>query len=219
MVQQLVSVLPAGFVAEPRVNLGDFYEIDVCGYEDYSEDEPVINGHGIDNGRVSASVLAAPAPSLTLEAEFAEQYAYEVLIFDMERERQLVAAIEIVSPSNKDRPEHRQLFIAKCFNLLKEGVCVSIVDLVTIKKFNLYAELLTLLRGRDPAYGPTPPPTYAATCRKNVVGDKTTLDTWSFALTVGQPLPQIPIWLAPELHVMLDLESSYEETCRALRIP
>src|SRR5271165_3886871 len=49
-----------------------------------------------------------------------EQYAYEVLIFDLERDRRLVAAVEIVSPANKDRPESRQLFVAKCFHLLRQ---------------------------------------------------------------------------------------------------
>ena len=77
-------------------------------------------------------------PTLTLDAEFPEQYAYEVLIFDLERDRRLVAAVEIVSPANKDRPESRQLFVAKCFNLLRQDVCLSIVDLVTIRQFNFY---------------------------------------------------------------------------------
>jgi hypothetical protein len=67
-----------------------------------------------------------------------EQYAYEVLIFDLERDRRLLAAVEIVSPANKDRPESRQLFVAKCLNPLRQDVCLSIVDLVTIRQFNFY---------------------------------------------------------------------------------
>jgi hypothetical protein len=160
---------------------------------------------------------AAPAPTATLDAEFPEQYAYEVLIFDLERERQLVAAIEIVSPANKDRPESRRLFAAKCFNLLRQDVCVSIIDLVTIRKANLFVELLTLLNRRDPA-SETAPSIYAMTCRKRNTSEKTKLDTWSFPLAVGQPLPVLPIWLAATQSLMLDLESSYEETCRVLRI-
>ena len=95
---------------------------------------------------------APPAPTLTLDAEFPEQYAYEVLIFDLERDRRLVAAVEIVSPANKDRPESRQLFVAKCFNLLRQDVCLSIVDLVTIRQFNFYTELLAMLNRCDPAF-------------------------------------------------------------------
>jgi Protein of unknown function (DUF4058) len=138
--------------------------------------------------------------------------------FDANHDRRLVAAVEIVSPANKDRPDSRQLFVARCANLLQKGVCVSLVDLVTARSFNLYVELLALLRRRDPAFDPDPPPTYAATCRKKSAEGKTRLETWSFPLVIGQPLPKLPIWLAEDLPISLDLEASYEETCRALRI-
>lgn len=49
---------------------------------------------------------------------------YEVLIYDVEPDRKLVAAVEIVSPANKDRPESRQMFVAKCASLLQKGVCI-----------------------------------------------------------------------------------------------
>jgi hypothetical protein len=35
---------------------------------------------------------------------------------------------------------------------------------------------------------------------------------------LGQSLPALPIWLDIDLSISLDLESSYEETCRFLRI-
>jgi hypothetical protein len=45
------------------------------------------------------------------------------------------------------------------------------------------------------------------------------LQTWAHALAVGQPLPTLPLWLAESFAVPLELEASYEETCRILRIP
>ena len=77
--------------------------------------------------------------------------------------RRLVAAIEIVSPSNKDRPDSRETFVAKVAGLLQKDVCVSIIDLVTIRQFNLYADLLELLGQDDPQLTPTPPNIYAVT--------------------------------------------------------
>jgi hypothetical protein len=220
MVLQLGNVLPEGFVAEPRVHLGTYYEIDVNTFEKYDDLEPSLDAdQETTNGGVATVTWAPPAPSVVAEIEFPEQYAYEVLIFDLERERRLVAAIEIVSPANKDRPDSRHLFVAKCANLLQKGVCVSIVDLVTIRRFNLYVELLTLLGTRDRAFEPNPPPTYAATCRNHSVNGKTRLETWSSPLVVGQPLPTaLPIWLTDTLPVSLDLEASYEAACRGLRI-
>lgn len=218
IVEELAPRLPDGFVAEPRVHLGSYYEIDVCTFEQSEETELVTSPIRESNG-IAIAPEAPPAPTLTLDAEFPEQYAYEVLIFDLERERRLVAAVEIVSPANKDRPESRQLFIAKCFNLLSQDVCLSIVDLVTIRQFNLYAELLALVHGRDSTLGAAPLPTYAVTCRKRIADRRTKLDAWSFALAIGQPLPSLPIWLSDTQLMTVDLESSYEETCRVLRIP
>ena len=140
------------------------------------------------------------------------------MIYDVERDRKLVAAVEIVSPGNKDRPESRQIFVAKCVNLLQKGVFVSIVDLVTIRHANLYADLLALIHCAHLSFPSDPPSIYAATCRKRMVGRRTRLETWSHVLAVGEPLPRLPIWLNEGHAVELDLEACYEETCRVLRI-
>ena len=76
---------------------------------------------------------------------------YEVRVFDTKSGRRLVAAVEIVSPANKDRPEHRRAFVAKCAALIQNRVCVAIVDLVTTRTSNLYGELLELLGENDPS--------------------------------------------------------------------
>ena len=134
-----------------------------------------------------------------------------MLVFDQARNRQLVAAIEIVSPANKDRPESRRAFVAKCAALLQKSVCVSIVDLVTIRHFNLYCDLLEMIGHSDPAFQ-SPPEIYAATCRNRK-------SAWAYQLRVGEQLPTLPIWLNESTCVSLDLESSYSKTCKALRLP
>jgi hypothetical protein len=217
MVQKLADQLPTGYVAEPRVHLGSFYEIDVCTFENGSAKSSSGPDQGT-NGGVATATYAPPAPSLAVETEIPEQYEYEVLIYDVERDRKLVAAVEIVNPANKDRPESRQMFVAKCANLLQKGVCVSIVDLVTIRHANLYADLLALIGCSDPSLTSAPAPIYAVTCRKRALNRKTRLETWSHALAIGQPLPALPIWLTASLAVSLDLDACYEQTCRVLRI-
>jgi hypothetical protein len=217
MVRNLVDQLPKGYVAEPRVHLGAFYEIDVSTFENGNAPQSLSRAPD-SNGGVATAAYAPPAPSLAIDADIPEQYEYEVLIYDVERDRKLVAAVEIVSPGNKDRPESRQMFVAKCANLLQKGVCVSIVDLVTIRQANLYTELLALIGCADPNFTSDPPSIYAVTCRKRVVGRKNRLETWSHALAVGQALPELPIWLTESRAVSLDLEECYEEACRLLRI-
>ncbi|HQU44024.1 MAG TPA: hypothetical protein PK867_14490 [Pirellulales bacterium] len=87
---------------------------------------------------------------------------YEVLVYDRRRHARLVAAVEIVSPANKDRPESRRAFVAKCARLLRERVSVAIVDIVTTRTPNLYAELLDFLGTSDPRLGSEP--LYASAC-------------------------------------------------------
>ena len=223
IVQHLARVLPEDFVAEPRVHLGDYYEIDVCAFDQADgrlEDAPGVAsevGRG-GSGGVATATYAPPQPTLVLDADLDDQYQYEVLVFDQTRRRQLVAAIEIVSPANKDRPENRRGFVAKCAALLRQHVCVSIVDLVTIRRFNLYCDLLEWIGRSDPSFDP-PPATYAVTCRSHKVERQSRLAAWAYPLVVGRKLPQLPIWLTDELSVSLDLEVTYEETCQALRIP
>src|SRR5438309_1073106 len=154
--------LPRRYFAKPRVHSGSSTEIVVA----------TIEGEGVavsatveDNGGVATAVWSPPLPTLAVATDLPAQDVYEVLVFDEKRHCRLVAAVEIVSPSNKDRPEHRRAFVAKCAGLLRERVSVVIVDLVTTRTHNLYGELLDLLGQSDPALGPEPPPLYATACR------------------------------------------------------
>lgn len=130
----------------------------------------------------------------------------------------LVAAVEFVSPRNKDRPASRNAFIAKCAALLENRVAVSIVDLVTARKFNLYADLLAFVEQSDARLGASPPEIYAASCRWTWQDDKTYFETASQGLSIGQPLPTLPLWLSPTIKFPLELEPTYEQTCHELWI-
>ena len=94
------------------------------------------------------------------------------------------------------------------------------MDVVTSRRSNLYGDLLDLLGQVDPSLAPSQPPLYAVTCRWREEGSRPAwrLEAWAHPLALGQPLPTLPLWLSAELAVPLELEASYEETCRALRI-
>ncbi len=156
-------------------------------------------------------------PFIETDVAVTGQHIFEVRVVDTGHGMRLAAVFELVSPGNKDRPEERQAFAAKCASFLQEQVGVVILDIVSTRRANMHRELLQML--------PVPPSEasiadlYCVSYRNRRNGNRWRLDTWPFALTVGSPLPTtVPLWLASVTAVPLDLESSYEETCRVLRI-
>jgi Protein of unknown function (DUF4058) len=210
IVQNLRKRLPPGYSAGPRVYLGSHgsqVEIDVAAFE---KDRGASWLAEVGDGGVAVAAWAPPIPDLEVETTLPEFDEYEVRVYDARRGRRLVAAIEIVSPANKDRPEHRNMFVAKCTALLQKGVAVSIVDLVTVRQYNLYAEMLAFIGHDDQTTGDNSPSIYAATCRWIEKDKRTILQGWSKSLAAGHPLPTLPLWLSPELAIPLELEESYE---------
>jgi hypothetical protein len=213
----LRNSLPAGYVAGPHVHSGAQIAIDIAAFE--KDDAPPVEEPNETGGGVATVVWLPAAASLAVETDLPDFDEYEVRIYDARRGRRLVAAVEIVSPANKDRPEHRNAFVGKCAALLQKGIAVRIVDIVTVRHFNLYAEVLAFCGHADPTLSDPPPHTYAASCRWVRRDKRTILKAWSHVLTVGQPLPRLPLWLTADRVVPLDLEPSYEQACHDLCIP
>jgi len=214
IIQDLIKVLPDNYIAEPRVHLGSALEVENGTFGTDDLDEAQISHDG--SGSVATANWAPHAPTLSLDVDPTEFHEYEVLFFDTNCTRQLVAAIELASPANMDRPKSQRAFVSKCAALLQQRICVSIVDLVTTNRSNLYVELLAAFEQADPGFAP-PPSTYAVTCRPHDLGDRCRLETWAYPLTVGQNLPVLPIWLEHDFGISWNLESSYQETCKTLR--
>lgn len=228
LVTDLNGRLPPRYVAAPRVHVGMEIEVDVAALE---RPGAVTSGAGAMPGAGGPVAAWTPArPTLAVETTALDQDEYEVRVYDTKRHRRLVAAVEIVSPANKDRPDSRRAFVAKCVSLLQQGVSVALVDLVTTRQSNLYGELLELIGEADPLFGNDPPAIYAAACRARRAHNGNgaanapagapswRLEAWAHPLEVGRPLPTLPLWLADDLAVPLELEATYEQTCRALRI-
>lgn len=152
IVASLANKLPANYVAHPNVHRGRVAEIDVAAYE---KDEATAHFAGNGNGGVATAVWAPPPPTLNVETDLPDQDEFEILVYDNNRRQRLVAAVELVSPANKDRPDNRRAFAVKYAALLQKQVSVTIVDLVTIRESNLYGELLDLIGRTDPCWSPT----------------------------------------------------------------
>ncbi len=218
IVQHLGKMLPSEYVAGPHVHLGPEVEIDVATFEAPSQPAAGALHPQPDDGGVATAIWAPAEPTLAVETELSDFDEYEVRVYDTRHGRSLVAAIELISPSNKDRPEHRSQFTSKCAMLLRQGVSLVLVDVVTAHNVNLYADLLGLIDRSDRSLGTQPLATYAVACRWRPRGRSRWLETWYHELKPGLPLPCLPLWLTEDLAIPLDLEASYEQTCRDLRI-
>jgi hypothetical protein len=215
IVQALNAKLPPDYVAEPRVHLGSAFEIDVAGFED-SDAESWPQPANPEDGGIATAAWSPARPALLLEADLPTPSEYEVLVYDVSRHRRLVAAIELVSPGNKDRQENRRAFVHRCDALLHQGVCVVIVDVVTVRTASLYGDLQERIGAAETPLAREP--IYAVACRGLRNGERWRVVAWEHALTLGETLPTLPLWLTDHMFTPLDLEASYEATCRSLRI-
>src|SRR5262249_38311080 len=145
---------------------------------------------------LSARSWVPPAPPVVLPAAFPD--SLEVLVFANEGGAELVAAIELVSPANKDRAAHRHAFTIKCAGYLVQGVSLIVVDIVTSRQANLHNDLVRLLGHGEGALLPADASLYAVGYRPVVRGGAEQIDAWPTPLDVGQALPVLPLALNAE---------------------
>jgi hypothetical protein len=145
--------------------------------------------------------------------------ACEVRVYDDETARTLVAAVEVVSPANKDRTESRRAFVAKCASYLQQVVALVIIDVVTSRRYNLYKQLAEFLGMSRAGRAAVSTSLYAVACRTMRQRRRVVSEIWPAALQVGAHLPILPLYLTADLAVPLDLEASYAYTCDSLSIP
>ena len=160
--------LPSGFFAENNVHFG--IEIDVGGFAEAN----VV--------KESRAAYALPPPTQTLPITIISDVV-EVLVYTSFGGPTLVAAIELVSPANKDRPASRDAFVSKCAALAQQGIGLIIVDIVTERKANLHNELL--FRLAPPEWIPVESELYASAYHLIDRDGNPALDTWQESLAVA----------------------------------
>jgi Protein of unknown function (DUF4058) len=199
--------LPPHHFAVPNVHLGNRLEIDVANLEEETGERS--EEAGATNAATATALWAPPRPTVSGPVDFTDADLFEVRVFDEQDTPRLVAAIELVSPSNKDRASHRQAFGIKCASYLQQGVGVLVVDIVTSRSANLHDELLRLLQFVPDQPAKSPEDLYTASYRTAGTDGQGRLDVWVEALAVGNPLPVMPLWISEEQSVPVNLEDAY----------
>ncbi len=206
--RQLNRTLPeAGYRAFVRAHLGNMAEADIGEYEREPGEEWAGFAPADDGGLATA---VAPPPTATGTPVFPDQF--EVDILATRDGMRLVAVLEFISPSNKDRAGTRQQFVDKCTSYVGSGIGVVLIDTITSRRANLSNELAArtgmtapLLNGCHTyvsSFRPTPPDS-----------NSPRLDMWAYPAEVGQRIPSVPLPLASGPPLMIDLDATYTEAC------
>jgi hypothetical protein len=200
--------LPEGWWAQPEVVFG--IEVDVGVVE--GAEQPATSLYPEDG----TSEWEPPPPTMSIGYSIDED-AVEIRVLNSGYGPSLMGAIELVSPSNKDRPESRDAFVSKCIAIVNRGAGLLIVDIVTSRRANLFDAILE--RMNVPVEKPVDLLYAAAFHVSEGTRSQSQVRIWQEHLGLEQVLPTLPLYLRVGPMMPVDLQSTYLETCRQLRIP
>lgn len=163
------------------------------------------------SGAGGTAVATAPAPSARVIQKF-ERINYakrkDRVVIRHGRGR-VVAIIELVSPGNKDSRHAIRSFVEKAADILSQGINLVVVDLFppTVRDPQGIHKAISDEFADEPFdFLPDKPLTVAS----YIGGDLPTAYVESVA--IGDPLPDIPLFLTEYDHVPCPLESSYMQS-------
>jgi hypothetical protein len=210
------ALLPPVYFAEAQVHVGSRVEVDVTTWEQHSSGTRAADAGNGPIATLPAEAWAPPAPALVIPAVFPDEI--EVQVRGGPTGAHLVAAVELVSPGNKDRPDARQAFAAKCASYLQLGIGLVVVDVVTERRANLHDQLIRLLQQPETFLWPAAPVVYAVAYRPGRRKEGDQIDCWPHPLAVGQTMPVVPLALRDGPTLPLDLEGTYMDARRRSRL-
>jgi len=199
----------------------------------YAAGEPIATRHEPDG--VIASPRSTPSPHrrvpsdgavLTLDAHpprvhhvlESERYAgrQDSLAIRLADGDQLVAAVEIVSPGNKDSRHRFEQLVDKIVSLLDRGVHVLLVDLFppgNIDPEGVHGAVWSRLVGNSD------PPSLEAPLVLVAYHAHSMLQAYVEWRSVGSALPDMPLFLDADRYVTAPLSSSYARAWDTLPAP
>jgi len=193
-------------------------------YRAYIGTTPTFAIGGPDDGRPDVGVRDWPpggppaAPAADPGPEPDEEVAVATLASDtavlVERAGRLVAAVELVSPRNKDRASAQAAYAAAYAGYLLRGVHLLLVDVHRRPAgFSFADEVARALRLSQPAV-PSPFAVGYRVGGPSPAGGRF-LAVWRRPLAVGDALPALRLPLSVDESVPVDLEGTYRRATEA----
>lgn len=214
LAERLNTLIPPEYVAIDRLRFGRELEVDIGTLEEESSSVP---GAAAGPGTAVQTARYVPPPAAgAVSVALAD--VSEVQVFVDDGGRRLVAAVELVSPANKDRRVERQAFAAKCVAYLTAGVSVVVLDAVTTRRAVLHNDILAGLDADSGLELPAGTGLYAVSYRPTVRGETAEVEVWFGEVAVGDPLPTMPLRLTGDLFVPVEFEPTYTDACRKRKL-
>jgi hypothetical protein len=184
------------------------------------DERPDVGVQGM--GRTDSSSTVASSPTDTTSEIPSEEPNEEIAVamiespsaLLVERQGQLIAAVELVSPRNKDRPAARSAYSSGYAGYLLKGINLLLVDVHRRPlRFSFADQIASGLQMNQP---PCPAP-FAVSYR---VGEPAPnggrfLAIWRRSLAVGEALPRMHLHLSVHESVGIDLEQTYTRAAAA----
>jgi hypothetical protein len=192
--------LPDGYTALVEQRSGT-KEADVLAIEERLPDvEPVSNGGAVAvRGRPQARYVKRS------EKEYYADKASRVVI--RHRLGRVVAVIEIVSPGNKHDDISLEDFCDKIVEAIRGRVHVLVVDLFSPTRrdpFGIHKAIWDHFEDDDPLEVTSSQNRFFASYEADGVNT-----AYIETLAVGDPLPTMPLFIAPSAHILVPLEDAY----------
>jgi len=162
------------------------------------------------NGISGLAVATRPPPARLVRRNEADKYAARAnRITVRHRHGDVVAVIEIISPGNKGSRSEFRAFVDKSVSLIRQGVHLLVVDLFPPGKRDpqgLHKAIWDEFQEEEFDLPPNKPLTLIA------YDAGPACVAYAEFIGVGDALPDMPLFLKPEVYVPAPLEKTYQES-------
>jgi hypothetical protein len=173
----------------------------------------VVSASDVEVGSEWRTAWQPPAPAVTTPITFADRW--DTQVYRDSGGKQMVAAVAFVSPE-----ESPVVFAQKVWAMLRDGVCVMVLDVVDGETLDAVCRIVGHSAGpptdaRRLGAGSFRPVTRTFTRDLDRTGQ---VDVWVERFGVGDTLPTMPLRLVADYFVPIELETIYTEVCRCRRV-
>lgn len=209
------QVLPSDYFALVEQNISgpipDVLTLRLSGIDESAQDSQKNAADASENAGGVAIAERPPRTRLTQRSLSAAYVRRASHVTVRHRHGTVVAVIEIISPGNKSSQSEFQTLIRKSADLIRQGVHLLIIDLFPPGKRDpqgVHAAIWNEFEEGDLERPADKPLTLAS------YDSGTEYVAYVEFVAVGDPLPEMPLFLKPDVYVPVPLEATYQEAWR-----